>query len=218
MFIGLAPNLCWFTGSWLLPIPFGMLLADEDDARRRRVLFVLLFLAFLVRFLSGYEFTSTIILAAAVGCLLTVKERPDQFRHVVRNASCGSSSILVTAFMVAAMAHAAKEGGFTVFVQKAANRMIGDASSLQEQLIFGKFEPIGAVIWLYLGGNAITLIKSFGFVLALIALYAVLILLDERFNWFYGTGRRQASWCCADCARLIHRSAVVVRAGQGTFL
>jgi hypothetical protein len=188
MFSGLAPNLCWFAGSWLLPIPFGMLLADEDDGQRQRVLLVLLFLAFLVRFLSGYEFTSTIILATAVGCLLTVKERPDQFRHVVRNASW-VVGLGVMAFMVAAIAHAAKEGGFTVFAQKAANRMIGGASSLQDQLIFGKFEPIGAVIWLYLGGNYYTLIKSFGFVLAFIALYAVLILLDERFNWFYGAGR-----------------------------
>jgi hypothetical protein len=89
------------------------------------------------------------------------------------------------------MMHAAKQGGFTVFAQKAANRMIGDAGSLQDQLILGKFEPIGAVIWLYLGGNYITLIKNFGFVLAFIAMNAVLMLLDERFNWFYGAGRRR---------------------------
>jgi hypothetical protein len=87
------------------------------------------------------------------------------------------------------MANAAKQGSFAVFAQKAANRIIGDASSLQDQLIFGKFEPIGAVIWLYLGGNYITLIQSFGFLLALIAAYAVLILLDERFNWFFHGGR-----------------------------
>ena len=190
MFSGLAPNLCWFAGSWLLPIPLGMLLADEDDERRRGVLLGLLFLAFLVRFLSGYEFTSTIILATAVGCLLTVKERPDFFRHVLRNASL-AVGVGLMAFIVAATAHAAKQGGFAVFAKKAASRMLGDASSLQDQLILGKFEPIGAVIWLYLGGNYVTLIKNFGFVLALIALYAVLILSDERFNWFYGAGRRK---------------------------
>jgi hypothetical protein len=190
MFSALAPNLCWFAGSWLLPIPFGMLLADEDDARRRRILLASMSLAFLVRFLSGYEFTSTIILATAVGCLLTVKERPDQFRHVLRNLT-SVIAIGVAAFIVAAVLHAAKEGGFAIFAQKAANRILGDASSLQEQLILGKFEPIGAVIWLYLGGNFITLIKSFGFLLALIAFYAVLMLLDERFNWFYGKGRRK---------------------------
>jgi hypothetical protein len=190
MFSGLAPNLCWFAGSWLLPLPFGMLLADEDDARHRHVLLGLMFLAFLVRFLAGYEFASTIILATAVGCLLTAKERPDLFRHVLRNASW-AVALGVAAFAVAAMLHAAKQGGFTVFAQKAANRMIGDAGSLQDQLILGKFEPIGAVLWLYLGGNYITLIKNFGFVLAFIAMNAVLMLLDERFNWFYGAGRRK---------------------------
>ncbi|MDB5552064.1 MAG: hypothetical protein JWL86_2048 [Rhizobium sp.] len=188
MFSALAPNLCWFVGSWLVPIPFGMLLADEDNARRRRILFGLLFLAFLARFLCGYEFTSTIILATAVGCLLTVKERPDVFRHVLRNAS-SVIGVGITAFIVAAIAQAAKLGGFTVFAQKAAMRMIGDGPSLEYQLVLGKFQPIGAVIWLYLGGNYITLIKSFGLVLAYIALTAILILLDERFNWFYGTRR-----------------------------
>ena len=188
MFSGLAPNLCWFVGSWLLPLPFGMLLADEDNSRRRVVLFGWLFLAFLARFLSGYEFTSTIILATAVGCLLTVKERPDLFRHVLRNA-VSVVGVGIFAFIAAAVAHGAKQGGFTVFAQKAANRMVGDASSLQDQLILGKFQPIGAVIWLYLGGNYITLIKSFGLVLAFIGLTAILVLLDERFNWFYGTRR-----------------------------
>ena len=75
MFSGLAPNLYWFAGSWLLPIPFGMLLADEDDAHRKRVLLVLLFLAFMVRFLSGYEFTSTIIPLAARCRLPSDRER-----------------------------------------------------------------------------------------------------------------------------------------------
>jgi hypothetical protein len=190
MFSGLAPNLCWFAGSWLLPIPFGMLLADEDDERRRRFLIGLAFAAFLVRFLSGYEFTSTIILATAVGCLLTVKERPNLFRHVLRNAAW-VVAVGVTAFVVAAILHAIKEGGFAVFAQKAANRMAGDGYSLESALVFGKFQPIGAVISLYLGGNVVTLTKNFGFVLALIAMYAVLVLMDERFNWFYGKERRK---------------------------
>lgn len=190
MFTGLATNLCWFAGSWLLPIPFGMLLADEDDKRRARILLALMFLAFLFRFLSGYEFTSTVILATAVGCLLAVKERPNLFNHVFLNAVkavCAG----VAAFAVAAMMQAAKQGGFTVFMTKAANRMIGDAASLQDQVILGKFQPIGAVIWMYLGGNYVTLIKSFGLVLTLLALSAVMILLDERFNWFYGPSRRK---------------------------
>ncbi len=190
MFTGLAPNLCWLAANWLLPIPFAMLLADEEDERRRRVWLALAFLAFLMKFLSGFEFASTMILAAAVACLLTVKERPNLFRYVLRNASW-VVVVGVSAFIVAAIMHAAKEGGFTVFAQKAANRILGNSPSLEEALIFGKFQPIGAVLALYLGGNLVTLIKSFGLVLALIAMYAILVLLDERFNWFYGEGRRK---------------------------
>ena len=66
-----------------------------------------------------------------MGCLLTVKERPDLFRHVLRNASW-VVAMGVAAFIVAAMHQAAKEGGFAVFVQKAANRMVGDGPSLQD--------------------------------------------------------------------------------------
>jgi hypothetical protein len=174
----------------VLALPFGMLLADEDDARRRYTWLGLAFVAFLIKFLAGYEFTSTVILATATGCLLTVKERPNLFRHVLRNASW-VIAVGVTAFVVAAALHAMKEGGFAVFAQKAANRMGGDGYSLESSLIFGKFQPIGAVLWLYLGGNIVTLTKNFGFVLALIVMYAVLVLLDERFNWFYGAERRR---------------------------
>ena len=190
MFTGLAPNLYWLAANWLLPIPFAMLLADEEDERRRRLWLGLAFLAFLMKFLSGYEFTSTMILAAAVACLLTVNERPDLFRHVLRNASW-VVVVGVSAFIVAAIMHGAKEGGFAVFAQKAANRILGNSPSLEEALIFGKFQPIGAVLSLYLGGNLVTLTKSFGLVLALIAMYAILVLLDERFNWFYSEGRRK---------------------------
>ncbi len=190
MFTGMAPNLYWLAANWLLPIPFAMLLADEDDEGRRRVWLGFAFLAFLMKFLSGYEFTSTMILAAAVACLLTVKERPNLLRHVLRNGMW-VVVVGVSAFIVAAIMHAAKEGGFAVFAQKAGNRILGNSPSLEEALIFGKFQPIGAVLSMYLGGNFVTLIKSFGMVLALIAMYAILLLLDERFNWFYGEGRRK---------------------------
>ena len=190
MFSGIAPNLCWFMGSWLLPIPFGMLLADEDNPRRKTILLGLMFLAFLFRFLSGYEFVPTIILATAVGCMLTMKEKPDLFGRVFRNASL-TVGMGLAAFAAAASLQAAKQGGFAVFLLKAASRTTGEAGPLDYQLQYGKFQPIGSVIWLYLGSNFITLIKSFGLLLTLLALYAVLTLLDERFNWFYGAGRRR---------------------------
>ena len=68
MFSALAPSLYWVVGIWFVPMVLAMLLADEDEARRRAVWFACAFLAFLAKLLSGYEFTSTIIMAAAVGC------------------------------------------------------------------------------------------------------------------------------------------------------
>src|ERR1700740_3613263 len=133
-----------------------MLLADEEDRGRRVRLIAMAFLFFLARFLCGYEFTSTIIVAAAVGCLLGVKEIPNRLRHILRNGAWIVSAG-VAGFVVAAFAHAAKEGGFAILAEKAANRMTGDAASLQEELILGKFVSIGTVIWTYLGGNYITL-------------------------------------------------------------
>jgi hypothetical protein len=188
MFSAMAPNLYWVVGTWFLPMAIAMLLADEEEQGRRVRLIAMAFLFFLARFLCGYEFTSTIILAAAVGCLLGVKEI--RLRHILRSGAWIVSAGVV-AFIVAALAHAAKEGGFAILAEKAANRMTGDAASLQEELILGKFVSIGTVIWTYLGGNYITLIKNFGVVLTLLAVYAVVTLLEGKFTWFLGPDRRK---------------------------
>jgi hypothetical protein len=65
-FTALAPNLYWVVGTWLVPMGLAMLLADEDQPRRRIALLAWMFLAFLAKFLCGYEFTSTVIMAAVV--------------------------------------------------------------------------------------------------------------------------------------------------------
>jgi hypothetical protein len=190
MFSALAPNLYWVVGTWFVPMAFAMLLADEDERRRRLRLIALAFLFFLARFLCGYEFTSTIIVAAAVGCLLGVKETPDRLRHMLRDG-VWIVSIGVAAFIVAVLVHAAKKGGFAIILEKAGNRITGDAASLQDELILGKFISISTVLWTYLGGNYITLIKNFGILLAGLAVYAVVTLLDGKFNWFLGPDRRR---------------------------
>ena len=189
MFSALAPNLYWVVGTWFVPMGFAMLLAEEDEPRRRVRLIALAFLFFVARFLCGYEFTSTIIVAAAVGCMLGVKEIPDRLRHMLRDGAWIVSAG-VAGFIVAALAHAAKNG-FAVIFEKAASRMTGDAASLQEEIILGKFISISTVLGTYLGGNYITLIKHFGILLAVLAVYAVVTLLDGKFNWFLGPDRRR---------------------------
>ncbi|MGA7809431.1 hypothetical protein [Bradyrhizobium sp.] len=190
MFSALAPNLYWVVGTWFIPMAVAMLLADEDEPRRRARLILLVFLFILVKCLCGYEFTSTVILAAAVGCLLGVRDTPDRLSRMLGNVTW-TVSAGVAGFVVAAFAHAARQGGFAVLATKAANRMTGDATSLQDELLFGKFASIGSVLATYLGSNFIALIKSFGVLLALLTVTALLSLLDGRLNWWLGTERRK---------------------------
>jgi hypothetical protein len=190
MFSALAPNLYWLVGLWYVPMAIALLLADEDEPKRRTRLIALAFLFFLAKFLCGYEFTPTVILAAAAGCMLGVREIPDRPPRMLRDIAwiVGGG---VAGFVVAAFAHAARQGGFAVIAQKAANRMTGDASSLQDELIFGKFASISSVLSTYLGSNFVALIKSFGLVLALLAIAAIVSLLDGRLNWYLGPDRRK---------------------------
>ena len=105
-----------------------------------------------------------------------------------------------------------KQGGFAVILEKAANRITGDAASLQDELILGKFISISTVLWTYLGGNYITLIKNFGILLALLAVYAVVTLLDGKFNWFLGPDRRRLQILAVRLPRVDRRPVVMDRA------
>lgn len=190
MLTAMAPNLYWVVGSWFVPMAIAMLLADEEDSRRRRYLIAAAFVFFLVKFLCGYEFTSTVILAAAVGCLLGVKESPERPSRILKNVAW-----IVTAgiagFAVAVLAHAAKEGSFAVIARKAALRLTGDSPILADELIVGKFTSVKSVLWRYLEGNDITLIKNFGIPLGLFVLVAILALMDKKIIWYLGNDRRK---------------------------
>ena len=190
MLTAMAPNLYWVVGSWFAPMAIAMLLADEEDPRRRWYLIAAAFAFFLLKFLCGYEFTSTVILAAAVGCLLGVKESPERPSRILKNVAW-----IVTAgiagFAVAILAHAAKEGSFAVIVQKAALRVTGDSPILADELIVGKFASVKSVIWRYFEGNDITLVKNFGIPLGLFVVVAILALMDRKVIWYLGNDRRK---------------------------
>jgi hypothetical protein len=190
MLTAMAPNLYWVVGSWFAPMAIAMLLADEEDPRRRWYLIAAAFAFFLLKFLCGYEFTSTVILAAAVGCLLGVKESSERPSRILKNVAW-----IVTAgiagFAVAILAHAAKEGSFAVIVQKAALRVTGDSPILADELIVGKFASVKSVIWRYLEGNDITLVKNFGIPLGLFVVVAILALMDRKVIWYLGNDRRK---------------------------
>lgn len=75
MLTALAPSLYWVAGIWFVPMAIAMHLADEEDSTRRFYLVAAAFVFFLAKCLCGYEFISTVILAAAVGCL-QIRDHP----------------------------------------------------------------------------------------------------------------------------------------------
>jgi hypothetical protein len=190
MLTAMAPNLYWVVGSWFAPMAIAMLLADEEDPRRRWYLIAAAFAFFLLKFLCGYEFTSTVILAAAVGCLLGVKESPERPSRILKNVAW-IVTVGIAGFAVAILAHAAKEGSFAVIARKAALRLTGDSPILADELIVGKFASVKSVILRYLEGNDITLIKNFGIPLGLFVVVAILALMDRKIIWYLGNDRRK---------------------------
>jgi hypothetical protein len=190
MLSALAPSIYWVAGIWFVPMAIAMFLADEEDRKRRYGLIAAAFVFFLAKCLCGYEFISTVILAAAVGCLLGVKESPERPSRILANVAWIVSAG-VAGFIVAVFAHAAKEGGFAIIANRAAIRIMGDAPKLDEEIFLGKFATIQSVILRYFEGNDVTLSKNFAIPLALLVLVAVLSLLDKKIIWYLGDDRRR---------------------------
>jgi hypothetical protein len=161
MFTALAPNLYWVVGIWFVPMAIAMHLAEEEDSRRRFYLIAAAFVFFLAKCLCGYEFISTVILAAAVGCLLGTKESCEKLSRILSNVAWIVSAG-IAGFVVPVFAHATQLGGFAIIAQRAALRITGDSPSLQAELLVGKFASVQSVVLRYLEGNDITLIKNFG--------------------------------------------------------
>jgi hypothetical protein len=190
MFTALGPNLYWVVGTWLFPMAIAMYLADEENSRRRLYLVAAAFACFLVKSLCGYEFVSTVILAAATGCLLGTKEIPDRLARNISNVAWILAAG-IAGFAVAVAAHAAKLGGFAVIADRAGARIAGDSSLLKDQLLLGKFASFQTVLLRYLEGNDVTLIKSFGLPFGLFLLVAILALMDREIIWYLGNDRRK---------------------------
>ena len=190
MFPALAPNLYWVVGTLFVPMAIAMHLADEEDSRRRFYLISAVSVFVVVKCLCGYEFVSTVIVAAAVGCLLGTNEGPDRLRRILVNVAW-TVTAGIAGFVVAVLAHAAKLGSFALIASRAAVRIAGDASSLSDELILGKFASIQSVLRKYLEGNDVTLVKNFGVMLSLLVLVAVVALMDKNVIWYLGPDRRK---------------------------
>jgi hypothetical protein len=181
MFTALAPNLYWAVGLWFVPMAIAMDIAGAESRRRKWWLIAATGAAVFAKSLCGYEFITTVIVAAMIGCLLNT--RNDPFPNIIDMVWVAASGII--GFALAILVHGAKLG-FAIILDRAIDRTTAVGTTLQDGLIMGQFASVASVIRLYLGANDYTQIRSFGLVFGLLAAIAVTAFLDRQFSWFLG--------------------------------
>jgi hypothetical protein len=187
MFTALAPNLYWMVGIWFVPMAFAMRIVEAGDRPCRRLLIAAVGGAVFVKALCGYEFITTVIVAAMTGCLLNTKEERF-YDNVVDMLRVFLASI--AGFVLAVLVHGSKFT-FASIIERALDRTTVAASSLEQGLILGQFASVASVLRTYFGANDYTQIRNFGAVFGLIGAIAVVAFFDQKYSWFLGPDRRR---------------------------
>jgi len=186
MFSALAPNLYWAVGLWFVPMAIAMDIAGADSPRRKWCLIAATGAAVFVKSLCGYEFITTVIVAAMIGCLLNT--RNDPLRNIIDMVWVAVSGVI--GFALAILVHGAKLG-FAVILDRAIDRTSGGGSAVDQGLNIGQFASVSSVIRTYLGANDYTQIRNFGLLLGALGVIAVIAFLDREYGWFLGEERRR---------------------------
>ena len=189
MFTALATNLYWAVGLWFVPMAIAMDIAGAESRKRKWWLIAATGAAVFVKSLCGYEFITTVIVAAMIGCLLNTRDDEGHpFRNIIDMIWVALAG--VAGFVLAILVHGAKLG-FAIILDRAIDRTTAVGATLQDGLIMGQFASITSVIRLYLGANDYTQIRSFAFVLGLLGIIAVIAFLDRQYSWFLGEDRKR---------------------------
>jgi hypothetical protein len=189
MFTALAPNLYWAVGLWFVPMAIAMDIAGAQTHRRRGWLIVATGAAVFAKSLCGYEFITTVIVAAMIGCLLNTRDdKGYPFQNLIDMLWVALAG--VAGFALAIVAHGAKLG-FAVILDRAIDRTSGGGSAVDQGLNIGQFASISSVIRTYLGANDYTQIRNFGLLLGVLGVVAVAAFLDREHGWFLGEDRKK---------------------------
>jgi hypothetical protein len=189
MFTALAPNLYWAVGLWFVPMAIAMDIAGAASRRRKWWLIVAVGAAVFAKSLCGYEFITTVIVAAMIGCLLNTRDDDGYpFQNIIDMVWVALAG--VAGFVLAILIHGAKLG-FAVILDRAIDRTAGGGSAVDQGLNIGQFASISSVIRTYLGANDYTQIRNFGLLLGVLGVIAVAAFLDREFSWFLGEDRRR---------------------------
>ena len=126
--VGAAKDLYWSPWTWFLPILTAMIVLGKNKAGDPRWLFAY-FLSLLVRFLCGYEYVSTILIAAFIPFVyVSVRDRRPLSRFIIEGIrwSVLSISALITAFLIHAIAYSGNLAqGLALIVKDAKKRTSG---------------------------------------------------------------------------------------------
>ena len=107
MFTALAPNLYWAVGLWFVPMAIAMDIAGAESRKRRWWLIVASGAAVFAKSLCGYEFVTTVIVAAMIGCLLNTRDdKGYPFQNIIDMVWVALAG--VTGFVLAILVHGAK--------------------------------------------------------------------------------------------------------------
>lgn len=175
--VALGANLYWVPVTWLLPLLLALHLGRAALARWSQALLLAALLAgaFALRFLCGYEFASTLGIAAVVPLAwFAVRDRVAPRRALALGALCLAA--FLAAFAFATWRHAARIGpdlasGYRLIVQVAQhNAASDDPRALAEQACRERADPPACVAeYLHWYGSSLTADRG-----ALLARYLLL--------------------------------------------
>ncbi len=167
-----APNLYWMEFTWFLPMLLGLICLNRLD--QRRWLYPLFYLAFLIKFSCGYEFTPVVILGAVmflgVEWLLTIN-RDRKRQQVLLRTILVVIVLAVLAFATAITIQAYLRGdgnlsdGFTAIYQKdVTRRTFGNADDFpgvyKDSLNASVLDVLGMYLWEGPTGKAVVLLLA----------------------------------------------------------
>lgn len=154
-FVAAARNLYWVPWTWIMPLIFASLLESARNRATYWLLHFALFLTFVFRFASGYEFMTSIILSAALVPVFlkfrqvmhqpAVKTLQENWRVVASVFSNGLLSFVATLTVHAGFRGngSVLQGFLAIWTQDVLRRTYGDPADFDESY----FDSLNAKPW-----------------------------------------------------------------------
>lgn len=137
--IAASNNAYWVIWTWFLPPIFSLLWTTEKQSPKRSLWFIFLVLSFVIRFCSGYEFVTSLILASSIIPFVILRMNNSSVK-TIRNASILSFRIFlggIFSFFLVLLVHGSVRGKGNIafgiadiFQKDVLRRTYGDANQI----------------------------------------------------------------------------------------